>query len=421
MPRRTDPAAELAAKMLTTLQTLRARGDEAYPPTLTALGRLADPQASPELALKAVGRKPFPELAVVAAKKALAAPVALREDLDRLAVSPVLLQFALDSCCTPAKPTWPVGRLAKRLALDLRPGFADSVVRRITGGTLPPGVGVVPGKGRAAPQLYLERLPPPKKPDEALAERLLRVLEGQRRLGAGSYPTTLRRLAELTDPEAPTKLLDKAAANPLFAGAAFVAVKKNAAAPVALRADLDRLAASPQLLDLALQLGRTEANQAFGPADLQKKVTADLRRPFLDAVRRQIEARTLPPGVGCVTHKGKPLLFRLGEVLQGESLPAAKAATAAPAPAFGHAFAEAFDCLQGRAGAENYVNLLDLRRALPAFDRAAFDAGLQRLRQAGVFRLRLADGRFGISPEEREAGIPTEDGALWLFVSRNAP
>ena len=42
------------------------------------------------------------------------------------------------------------------------------------------------------------------------------------------------------------------------------------------------------------------------------------------------------------------------------------------------------------------------------------------LRRGGRFSLSAAEGRHGISDEEREAAIP-EDGSLLLFVSRRGP
>jgi hypothetical protein len=50
-------------------------------------------------------------------------------------------------------------------------------------------------------------------------------------------------------------------------------------------------------------------------------------------------------------------------------------------------------------------------------DRGAFDSGLQQLRRAGQYTLSNAEGRHGITAEEREAGL-VEEGALLLFVSR---
>jgi hypothetical protein len=62
------------------------------------------------------------------------------------------------------------------------------------------------------------------------------------------------------------------------------------------------------------------------------------------------------------------------------------------------------------------VSLVELRRALPV-DRDTFDRGLQELRRAGRFGLSAAEGRHGLSQEEREAAIQ-EHGAVLLFVAR---
>ena len=45
------------------------------------------------------------------------------------------------------------------------------------------------------------------------------------------------------------------------------------------------------------------------------------------------------------------------------------------------------------------------------------EAGLRELRRRGRYSLSAAEGRFGISPTERDAGI-MEEGTLLLFVSR---
>src|SRR5262249_57077830 len=134
------------------------------------------------------------------------------------------------------KPTVAVDKLAGKLDADLRQPFTDAVNRRIQENTLPPAVGAVNVKN--ATHLYLQRMPPPppkKKPEVALAERLLQTLEAQRTLGGDAYPLPLQRLVELTDPQAPPKVLARATATPPFAERAVVAQKKAAAAPVALR------------------------------------------------------------------------------------------------------------------------------------------------------------------------------------------
>src|SRR5262249_59071468 len=143
MPSKPDPARELADRLLQTLQAQRGQGPAAYPLTLRRLAELADPQAPPELVLKAAAKPSFRDQAVVAKKKDLAAPVALRDDLPQLAASPLLLEFLLEALCTPEQPAWGLDKLQKKLDADLRQPFADAVARRLHHNTLPPGIATV--------------------------------------------------------------------------------------------------------------------------------------------------------------------------------------------------------------------------------------------------------------------------------------
>ena len=83
---------------------------------------------------------------------------------------------------------------------------------------------------------------------------------------------------------------------------------------------------------------------------------------------------------------------------------------------FSTLFEEAFVRLERERGGHNHVSLVELRRAVPV-ERAAFDAGLQLLRHSGRYTLSAAEGRHGLSDEERDGGL-YEDGNLLLFVSR---
>lgn len=70
-----------------------------------------------------------------------------------------------------------------------------------------------------------------------------------------------------------------------------------------------------------------------------------------------------------------------------------------------------------RRGAD-LVTLAHMRRALPQYDRATFDAGLRELRRSGRFDLDTHEGRHGsISDAERAAGI-TELGRRYVYVAR---
>ena len=121
----------------------------------------------------------------------------------------------------------------------------------------------------------------------------------------------------------------------------------------------------------------------------------------------------------------KPHLFLLEDVHHGRRLERpAPARTPVPSnvspPAdFARAFDEAFQRLNHHHGSHNFVSLVEMRRALP-MGRDQFDAELRKLRVAGRYTLSGAEGRHGLSPEDREAGI-TEDGSLLLYVSRKLP
>ncbi len=279
---------------------------------------------------------------------------------------------------------------------------------------------------------------PPGKEAAAIefADKLLRVLQSQRGLGPGSYPLPVRRLVELTDPSAPAALVKKALGKKSFQQQAVPLRAKAPDAPIALVADLDALAGSALALEFLLRQARTPSTQAFSLAELKAKATGKLQKPFQEAVNRHIIASTLPPTVAYISIRGSKKLFLLSDLGRGREPGvrsqesgvrsqegAAKVnGTAAPAPVpadFPTAFHQAFDDLDRQGGGHNFVSLTDLRRVVP-LPRAQFDRELGELRRAGRYTLSAAEGRDGISPDERVAGI-AEEGSLLLFVSRNRP
>jgi hypothetical protein len=407
--------AMLAGRLLELLRRQREAGDPLL--TATRLAALAGPEVTAEQALKVLAAKPFAAAVALAHKKEGAAPLAVAEDADRLAASPQLVQFALNRACTAAKPLQPLAKVVMQVEKPLRPAFEVALRRRLEEGALPPEAGSQTVRGR--PHLYLQRLPPPKPPALELSERLVRALEEQRGGGEGAYPVPLGRLIELAG-AAPAAVVKKALAAEPFRSQAVVALARRADAPVALAADRDMLAASPLLLLAALSAARTADNQAVGLAELKKKLVEPLRQPFEAAAVRRISERSLPAAVGCLRVKKKPYLFLLADL--GVPSPAPKPAAApkpAPTPDFARKFEEVFERLDRERGSPNLVSLVGLRGEL-AVDRATFDAELQRLRRAGRYSLSAAEGRHGISDEERGAAIP-EDGSLLLFVSRRGP
>lgn len=273
----------------------------------------------------------------------------------------------------------------------------------------------------------------------ALAEELIRLLEAQRGLGPPSYPLPVRRLIELACSHATAGQVEKAIGTRWFQQRVAIARAKNRDAPIALVSDLESLAGSRLLLEFMLQSLRTPSNQAFSAAQLKSKTSHKLQQPFQAALARQIEQGSLPPTVGWITISRAKKLFLVADLHLGHEEPrvAALRSTAEPsirsegasardrldsadaASHFAQDFDRVFDALDRRAGAHNFVSLVDLRAALPV-GRETFDRALHQLRMEGRYGLSAAEGRHGVTPEESAAAI-TEDGTLLLYVSRKMP
>lgn len=67
-------------------------------------------------------------------------------------------------------------------------------------------------------------------------------------------------------------------------------------------------------------------------------------------------------------------------------------------------------------GGYNFVSLVQLRAAYPSLSRTLFDSMLHQCRLQGALTLVSAEGRGGLTPEEKAAGI-LEEGRLLLYVS----
>src|SRR5262245_2956890 len=156
-----DAAAQLAERLVQVLDAQRRLGPDSYPLTLRRLAELTDPAAPADQVVKALKKKPFADRAIAAHAKNLDAPVALAEDADRLAASPLLLEFVLDSACTPARPTCELAKLKTKVPIKLRPSFEAALQRHIAENTLPPTAAVLTlqsGK-KSQTHLHLKRYP----------------------------------------------------------------------------------------------------------------------------------------------------------------------------------------------------------------------------------------------------------------------
>ncbi len=399
-----NPIADLALRLLEALRLRREKGATDFL-TVSQLAAQLDPLPSLADALKAFKKKPVADQ-MLAAKADPGSPVALADDAARLADSPLLLEYAVGLLSTPKKPLHPVAKVAAKLDARLREPFAAAVQRRLDANDLPATIAVV--RVKDVPHLCLKPYLPRLAPEVELAGKLLRALHEHRQ--RGDYPLTLIRLVRDADPQASAELVQKALAAKAFKPHVLLALPKNPETPLALAEDADRLARWPALVEAVLAQVSTLDNQAWVAGDLAKKLGKNLRTVFAEAVA----SAPLPETVGCVRIKAKSYLFLIREVGVKPSIIPVQAATA-PTLDFAVRFETVFAEIDRRTGSHNFVSLVELRRALPV-ERGVFDEGLRQLRRAGRFTLSGAEGRHGISAEERVAGIH-EDGALLLYVS----
>jgi hypothetical protein len=158
------PEVELAENLVQTLREQRQRGDDAYPLTLDRLIALARPGADAGLLKKALVQPAFKEGVWLAVKNRPDTPVALAEDLDRLADSPLLLETALRLARTDATQIFKPADLKGKVVPALKKPLEEAVRRRAEARSLPPTVGCL--LQRKTPLLFLlsdvGAAPPPR-------------------------------------------------------------------------------------------------------------------------------------------------------------------------------------------------------------------------------------------------------------------
>jgi hypothetical protein len=407
-----NPIVSLAERLVRTLREQREHGSETYPITRSALAALAAPEAAAGDLAKAFRKKPFTAAFVFAHKSDPHSPIILAEDAERLAASSLLVEFALSRICTPQKPTHPPARAVKKIDKALQPLFATALERRLAAKDWPETVGVVTIKNK--PHLYLKRMPPPPPPPATqLAAALLDTLH--RLQQSDGYPLTLTQLVQRTDAGASPELVRQALKEKSFKPQVVLALANHLDSPLVLVADVPRLASSPLLLETVLAAIRTSNNQAVPAADLGKKLDKALRQPFAHHLALLLERGNLPASIGCLRIKTKPFLFLWKDTKIAAFNETPDTVVEMPVD-FAQHFEEAFCKIDRDKGGSNFVSLVALRQALP-MEHAVFDAGLDQLRRTGRYTLSSAEGRHGVSDEERAAGI-LEEGTLLLYVSR---
>jgi hypothetical protein len=141
--KRLMPELEVSEQLLRVLESQRSLGPDSYPSTVQRLFELAAPGAPEVLREKAIAAAPFQDRVILAQTGKAAAPVALREDTDRLMASPQVWEFVLKAARTDKTTAFPVAALQKELATKLRKSFAATADR-----IPPPMVGWLLIKGK---------------------------------------------------------------------------------------------------------------------------------------------------------------------------------------------------------------------------------------------------------------------------------
>jgi len=299
----------LAERMLDTLRARREQGPTAYPLTLRRLAQIAQPEADERAVLQTANEEPFLAAAIVAQKNELDTFVALREDKAELAESPSLLQNVLDQVCTDENRLWPLDKLAGQLDGDLQEIFTESVQRFVQENRLPEPVGVQ--SNAKGPQLFLKRLPPappPRRGPDILADQLVEKLREQGRPGSPEFPLSMKRLIELSG-TTDEKVAKKAVTLPAFLDHVAVVARKLPETPVALREDLPAMAASPRVLEFAMNTVCNEAKPPCAPDKIAAKLGPMVQSAIVEAVKRRIETKDVPEAVGIFAMKSGPVLY----------------------------------------------------------------------------------------------------------------
>jgi hypothetical protein len=403
----------LAERVLTTLRERQATG-EGYPVSVQTLV----PESTPELLSSLLADREFRSKVVQAIPGNPTGPLALIGDEVKLAASPALIECAVGLLSTAESPVHPVSRIAGKLDKSIRTAFETAVIERIAQGTIPPSVKAHEFKGK--PHLRLTKHELPRPAEEVLSGKLVEMLRASR--SSGNYPVLFTQLLEKTGHQPGEKVVKSAIALDPFTQQALLAVPGNPQSLVALADDQDRLASDPRLVESTLRAMRSEDNQAIALADLGKKLAPGLQSIFVAQLETQVKSRTLPSGVGCLVIKKKPHVFLFADIgalpeRASGAVPVGERAERQPplaGPDFTRLFDEAFHKLDQTG--HNQVSLVRLRQEVPV-ERDVFDRELASLRRSGRYFLQGAEGRHGLTDEERSAGIE-EYGKLLLFVSR---
>ncbi len=183
--------------------------------------------------------------------------------------------------------------------------------------------------------------------------------------------------------------------------------------------------------------GKTAAkpSHAFSAAKLAAALFSDKSacEQFTHGLVERADRGELGSEMASLLVAGEQLYFRLQDLTNRPAFSPTTPSAAKPHPVttpvpaaartarvvdFASAFDAAFQQLDQQHGRRNYLQVLDLRTALPQFDRGTFDAELRQLRLAGRYTMESAHGGYTqLTDAQRAAGIQ-EGSSLMIYVSR---
>lgn len=426
--KQSDPLVEAASAMVRVLAEHRAGGSR-WLTWRELIERV--PGLRSEIATDALKKVKPKGRVIVAFSADPNSPVLLSEDVESFVTDSELLKTLVHRGCRAEQPEIKLSALAKQLPKDLQARFVEAWQLRLARKPEVDFADMEPAGSAKKPDVLLRdrRFP---RAEVVLAENLVKVLTSQKALGGTSYPSTWSRLIELTDAQATQAVRAKAKLMEPYRSR--VVVSFNASdAPLALTGDEALLGDSPPLLSMVLATVRTNDNQAV---DVSKLVTHKGLHPtvkpyFQTSIERQIAERRLPAGTGALKIGKKWYLFRWDDVIgtnpeiavSRSVIPMPSAATDAPprivdSAQFARDFDAAFEKLDGTLGLRNYASLVDLRPALAQYPSEVFEKEVLKLRQVGHYSLSVAEGRFGLSDEERAACLIVNN-VQHLLVHKN--
>lgn len=189
-------------------------------------------------------------------------------------------------------------------------------------------------------------------------------------------------------------------------------------APIYAPSSLDDPRVLAHVLAFIFDRARTAKNFAFSPSELEKKLRGTRGKSVRRAIERSQRGAGLPPGFGAVWRNNAFLVFPLADLAAAPATGHETTAQDDRGSSFADDFDRAFDALNQAQRNLNFVKLGDLRRALSAYDREAFDRGLRALRLDERYDLVASEGTHGsLSDEDRQAGI-VEAGARLVYCQR---